>query len=387
MFMLFERYLQTSVFDDLAEEMVVLTGPRGVGKTTLAKQVLTMESNGLYLSWDDRSHRRAIMDSSWPEGEALLVLDELHKWRRYKKWLRDEIESHGDRLRFLVVQGGELEGQLLDEAVRSYRLHPYSVGEIAPANAGHLQVDKEIPIGATGEPEALEALLETGGFPKTFAAKRAGTRKRWRRERLERFFGEDVRDVAPIRDWASLELFAELIPKMVGKPLSLNTMREDLGVSHRALTHWMGLLQRLFFVFQVRPYAAESIRALTKLPKVYLWDWTLVSDPKARYENLVAVHLLKLCHYFQDRDGLSTELYYIRDRNKREVDFLVTWGGQPWFAVQTHLTDHHIRTPLRYFTDRLQIPWAYQLVRDGQRDYVKDGIRSIPADRFLPALV
>jgi hypothetical protein len=123
------------------------------------------------------------------------------------------------------------------------------------------------------------------------------------------------------------------------------------------------------------------------MPKAYLWDWTLVEDRAARFENLVALHLLKLCHFLEDRDGHATDLRYLRDRHGREVDFLVTVGGRPWFAVEVKLTETRIDPALAFFRDRLSIRHCYQVVKDATRDFVEDGIRCLPAAKFLAALV
>jgi hypothetical protein len=66
------------------------------------------------------------------------------------------------------------------------------------------------------------------------------------------------------------------------------------------------------------------------MPKAYLWDSSLVNDRGARFENLVGLHLLTLCHGLEDQEGHKVELRYLRDTTGREVDFLVTWKGKPW---------------------------------------------------------
>ena len=193
---------------------------------------------------------------------------------------------------------------------------------------------EELPIPRTGTQETVEALLHYGGFPEPVFAQSPRALRRWQNERLERFFREDVRDLEAVRDLSSLQLLADMVPERVGSPMSLNALREDLEVSHRALTAWMEILDRLYYVFRVRPFASARVRSLRKAAKGYLWDASLVPDRGARFENVIALHLLKLCHFLQDRDGHTAELWYLRDRAGREVDFLVTIGRKPWFAVE-----------------------------------------------------
>ncbi len=157
-------------------------------------------------------------------------------------------------------------------------------------------------------------------------------------------------------------------------------------MSHRALTHWMEVFERLYYVFRVRPFTSKQVRSLRKLPRTYLWDWSVVPSEGARFENLVASHLLKFCHLLQDGEGHDVELHYLRDRAGKEVDFLVTAARRPWFAVEAKLSETRLDPALRYFKERLRVPWAYQVVRDAQRDFVEAGVRVLPADRFLAAL-
>lgn len=191
--------------------------------------------------------------------------------------------------------------------------------------------------------------------------------RRWQKERLDRFFREDVRDLEPIRDLASIQLLAELLPDRIGSPLSLNALREDIEVSHRALTHWMEILERLYHVFRVRPFGGSRVRALKKMPKAYLWDASQVPARAARFENLVGLHLLKLCHYLEDAEGHAVALHYLRDREGREVDFLVTWKGKPWLAVEVKLSETRVNPALAYFRERLKIPFSYQVTLEGAR--------------------
>jgi predicted AAA+ superfamily ATPase len=387
------RYLEAPIKEDLASKMVFLAGPRQVGKTTLARQLLATSTGGVYLNWDNRDDRREIRAARWPGGNALVVLDELHKWRSWKSWVKGEYDKHSDRLRFLVTGSARLDiyrrgGDSLQGRYHHYRLHPFTLrelqtrGAIEPPSPG-----AELRIPARASRETLAALVKFGGFPEPFLAQSERIARRWQRERLERFIREDVRDLETVRDLSSLQIMTDLLPERVGSPLSLNALREDLEASHRAVTLWTEILERLYHVFRLRPYASTKVRGLRKMPKLYLWDWSLVSEPGPRLENLVALHLLKLVHFLQDRDGHSVDLKYVRDRSGKELDFLVMVGQKPWFAVEVKLAATQIDPALVYFRERLKIPWVYQVVLESERDFVQHGIRCLPAHRFLAALI
>jgi predicted AAA+ superfamily ATPase len=388
-----QRYLEGPIREDLAEKMVFLVGPRQVGKTTLAHHILALAGTGVYLNWDNREDRREIRAARWPAGTGFVVLDELHKWRSWKSWIKGEYDKHHDRVRFLVTGSARMDvyrrgGDSLQGRYHHYRLHPLSYAELTAEGTPKLPAPgKELPIPSKGSQDTVGALMEYGGFPEPFLAQSARRLRRWQRERLDSFFREDVRDLESIQDLSSLQILADLLPERVGSPLSLNALREDLEVSHKALTSWMDILERLYHVFRVRPYTSQRIRGLQKMPKAYLWESTLVQTPAARFENLIALHLLKLCHFLHDREGFAVELCYLRDRTGREVDFLVTVDRRPWIAVEAKLSATRIEPSLTYFRDRLRIPWVYQVVLEGKRDFVQHGIRCVPARQFLAAMV
>lgn len=262
-----ERYLEAAIEQDLSQKMVFLAGARQVGKTTLAKRLLHLRKTGLYLSWDSREDRRAMRAARWPGGTALVVLDELHKWCSWKGWLKGEFDKHRERIQFLVTGSARLDvyrrgADSLQGRYHHYRLHPFSFSEaLGPSEAVEPIPAEELKIPERGRADLVDALMRFGGFPEPFLAQSARTLRRWQKERLDRFFREDVRDLEPIRDLGSLQLMADLLPERVGSPLSLNSLREDLDVSHRAVTHWVDVLERLYHLVRVRPFASRRVRA------------------------------------------------------------------------------------------------------------------------------
>lgn len=384
------RYIEPAIRADLASKMVFVAGPRQVGKTTLARHLLVGPQD-LYLSWDNRQHRAELRAARWPAAEALVVLDELHKWRSWKSWLKGEYDAHRERLRLLVTGSARMDvnrrgGDSLQGRYHHYRLHPFSLRELSGGDAGGLEPGGELPIPDVPGGAVLDDLVRFGGFPEPVLARTDRSLRRWHKERVDRFVREDVRDLESVRDLGAIQVLTDLLPERVGAPLSLNSLREDIEVSHRAVSAWMDILERLYFVFRLRPFVSSRVRSLSKAAKAYLWDWSMVSSDGSRFENLVASHLLKLCHLLEDRDGWKTELWYLRDRQGHEVDFLVTVDRRPWFAVEAKLSETRIDPSLRYFRERLGIPWTYQVVRSGTRDFVEDGTRCLPASRFLMAL-
>jgi len=200
-------------------------------------------------------------------------------------------------------------------------------------------------------------------------------------------FREDIQDIEAIRDIGNMKLLSDMLPAKVGASLSLNSIREDLEVSHRAVTHWMNVLEVFYYHFRIYPYASKKIRSLKREPKLYLWDWSEVENEASRFENLIASHLLKFAHFITDQEGYHTGLFYLKDVDKREVDFLVTIDGKPWFAVETKLNDTALSPNLIYFRDRLSIPYVYQVVKKDQVDLLTDGVRILSAGRFLAGLI
>ncbi len=386
----YPRYLLRAVQDDLKEKMVFVSGPRQVGKTTLAREVLALQS-GAYFSWDKSDQRAVILRGLWPEGVPLVVLDEIHKYRKWKSHLKGEFDSHRRERTFLVTGSARLDiyrrgGDSLQGRYHSYRLHPFSVAELmghfSPAKPGDPLV---LGKGGEGEGRVLETLLRFGGFPEPFFKADERFSRRWRRERLDRVLSEDVRDLSNVHDLSALRILADLLPERVGSPLSLNNLRADLETSHRAIGDWMEIFDNLYYSFRLPPYAGKMATSLRKERKLFLWDWGEVPIEGPRFENLVFNHLLKLVHYLQDGEGFDVNLHFLRDKLGREVDFLVTFNKRPWFAVEAKLSpnrDHH----LNYFGDRLKIPHRYLVTLGGDYATFSNGIHHVPAAQFLRAL-
>jgi predicted AAA+ superfamily ATPase len=184
-----------------------------------------------------------------------------------------------------------------------------------------------------------------------------------------------------------MQLLGDMLPDRAGSLLSLNSLREDLEVSHRAISNWMNILESFYYCFRIYPYAAKNFRSLKKGAKLYLWDWSEIDHEPARFENCIASHLLKLVHFLQDWEGYRAQLYYLRSIEKKEVDFLVTIDKKPWFAVEAKINDVNASPHLFYFRDKLKIPFSYQVVKEKGVDSFTNGVRIVSANKFLAGLV
>jgi predicted AAA+ superfamily ATPase len=387
--MMIPRYLKEPIARDLNEKMVFLSGPRQVGKTTLAKTFLT-RTEDLYFNWDNRDDRKKILSSRWPAVPCIIVFDELHKYRSWKSWVKGEYDVHGERIRMLITGSARMDiyrkgGDSLQGRYHAHRLHGFSIGELAKT-AAILEPGQEIIFPDPSNHDMLLSLYYYGPFPEPFLRQNKRHLRRWQRERMDRFFRDDVRELENIRDLSAIELLAAMLEDRVGNPLSLQSLREGLEVSHRAVTHWIDILERLYFCFRVPPLTHSAVRSLKKTAKVYLWDWTMASNEGSRFENLIACHLLKMKHSLEDQEGYRIGLYYLRDASKREVDFLVTNDEKPWFAVECKTSRSSVSPALHYFGKRLSIPFMYQVSLEGTEDVLDSGIRIMPAGKFLSAL-
>jgi predicted AAA+ superfamily ATPase len=390
--MLKKRYLTPFVQEDLQEKMVFIGGPRQVGKTTLSTELLIEYYPKVgYFNWDHQQDRKRIRASEWPSDAELIILDEIHKAPKWKTLVKGNYDKWKNSYKFLVTGSARLDlyrkgGDSLQGRYHYYRLHPFTLAELNDLS-NTLVPFQELPIAQTNFSDNFETLYQFGGFPEPLIKQDARHLRRWHREKVERLFREDIRELEPIRDMQSMQLLRDLLPDRVGSLLSLNALREDLEVSHRAVTHWMKILESFYYHFRISPYMHRRIRSLKKETKLYLWDWSELDDEGARFENCIASHLLKLVHFLQDHGGYQAQLHYLRDRDKREVDFLVTIDGKPWFACEAKVAGQQVAPSLRYFADRLQIPFVYQVHKNGTDDYQSNGVRVLPAHKFLASLI
>ncbi len=346
------RYLEDAVRVALKKKMVLVGGPRQVGKTTFALGFLGKdadEKHPAYLNWDHPSVPPRLRKAELPPGEPLLLLDEIHKYARWRNLLKGIYDTEKSRRKILVTGSARLDyyrkgGDSLAGRYRYFRLHPFSFRELSRSPSR----------------SDLEALLKFGGFPEPLFAQNETEHRIWQRDRISRVVREDLRDLEHVREISLLEHLVDLLPSRVGSPLSVKSLREDLEVDHKTAERWLQILENMYVCFRLSPYGAPRVRAVKKERKLYLWDWSSVEERGPRFENLVASQLLKYCHWVEDTEGYSMELRYLRDTDKREVDFVVLRDRKPLFAVECKSGEKAVGGALRYFAERTPIPHFYQ---------------------------
>lgn len=370
-----QRQLFSKIQEDLQKKMVFLSGPRQSGKTTLAKELLGKKQDVRYFNWDNDQHRDILLKSELPASPGLIVLDEIHKYLRWRNWLKGIYDTHKDRYQILVTGSAKLDfyrrgGDSLQGRYNLFRLHPLSFKEVG----GRTQ-------------SVVEDFLRLGAFPEPFLAQSESEARRWSLQYRSRIVREELASLERVMELSLVEQLLMRLQECVGSQLSINSLRNDIQTSHQTLARWIDILERIFAIFRIYPLSSSKVRALKKEPKLYHFDWLGISDPGARFENMIAYHLLKWCHSIEDTEGHEMELRYFRDRDQREVDFVVLKDRKPVLMVEAKLSDRAVAKDLKYLKRKFPSVEAVQVVLNLNRDFRNaDDIRVCGAHHFLAEL-
>ncbi len=348
------RYLENQVKKDLKSKMVFLGGPRQVGKTTLAQSLFGKKG---YLNWDIGEDRHKILSSILP-NHNVWIFDEIHKYKKWRNYLKGLYDKHKDSQQILVTGSTRLDlykysGDSLQGRYHFLRLHPLNLDEVA----NNSKTD-------------FANLMELGGFPEPFLKSDAIEAKRWSREYRQRILTDDINPVERIEDLGQAELLLLRLPELVGSPLSINSLTEDLQVSFKTIKRWISIFERFYAIFRLPPFGHSLIKAVKKEQKHYHFDWTLIKNPGLRFENLIACQLLKWAHYLQDTQGREVELKYFRDKEQREVDFVLTEENLPIIFIECKSDSHQVGPHLKYLKLRFPEVPTFQLTMNSEKDFV-----------------
>jgi predicted AAA+ superfamily ATPase len=407
-----ERLVGKYLFDPeiSAGKMVFLTGPRQVGKTTFAKNWLSSERvEDTYFDWDDPAVRseynrnplyfRNIVNAQFKGRPVPMVFDEIHKQKNWRNILKGVYDPNREKVQLLVTGSARLglyrkSGDSLVGRYFSFQMLPLGLPEAASDFSWILEEDRPLVDGESlleharkvnnkHVEEALEKLLTFGGFPEPFLKASARFHQRWIKEYKTLLTREEVRDLSRISDIRGLEHLIDILPSKVGSPLSINSLREDLGYHHSTLVNWINIIKELYLVFTIRPWYRNILRSIRKEAKLFFFDWSSLPDQGRRFENLMAVSLVRMAARFTEMGLGVFEVMYIRDKEKREVDFVLIKDNKPMALFETKEGDSEISPSGRYFGKRLGIP-LYQIVhRFGRCEAFPGNCFKIPASKFL----
>jgi uncharacterized protein len=400
----------TKVFEEHFKEnrqMIFIMGPRQAGKTTTSLAVKEQWGSGHYFNWDRLADRIKILAGSdtianelsldkLSEKPPIVIFDEIHKYPEWKNFLKGFYDSYSHQTKILVTGSSRLNvfkkgGDSLMGRYFYYHFHPLTVAEIIDPETLHSSELRPIPQPI--EENLFQMLLKYGGFPDPFLKNNTRFSNRWKTLRFEQLFEEDIRDLAKIQEIGQMEVLAELLRHQVGQLTSYESLAKKVRVSSPTIRHWLEVLKSFYYCFEVRPYSKNITRSLLKEPKYYLWDWSFCEENGSRFENLIASHLYKAVHFWTDYGLGDYKLKFLRDKEKREVDFIVVKNGQPWILVEVKSSDNKQISPsLRYFQEMTGAPYAFQVILD--MPYVNKSCFEVtqkplivPARTFLSQLV
>lgn len=385
-------------------EMLFLEGPRQVGKTTVSEKTQSLTDFFVYLNWDNEDHRKIILSGPTVIAETaqlsrlhirkpVIVFDEIHKYKKWKNFLKGFYDSYRDKVHIIVTGSSRLKiykpgGDSLMGRYFCYRMHPLSVAECLRQTIVNHEIQNPKPI----DDQTFSALYEFGGFPKPFIKHDTRFSARWQQLRQEQLIREDIRDLNRIQEIGQLEVLTLLLKEQATQLANYSTLANKIRVSVDTIRRWLKILESFYFCYILRPWKNNISRSLIKEPKIFLWDWSLIDDPGARAENFIASHLLKAVDLWTDLGLGKYELYFLRTIDKQEVDFLVVKNEKPWFLVEVKCSNNQpISKALIGFQRQLNAPHAFQVILDQPYidkncfDYHDPVI--VPAKTFLSQLI
>ncbi|MBU0634238.1 MAG: ATP-binding protein [Candidatus Omnitrophica bacterium] len=384
--------------------MIFLIGPRQAGKTTVSLMAKEFTSQFAYLNWDNLDHRKIFLGGvnsvavfsgldRITKETPILVFDEIHKYGKWKTFLKGFFDTYKGKVKIIVTGSSRLDvykkgGDSLMGRYFPYRLHQLSVAELGRVDFLEREINEPFQI----KNKEFERLFKNGGFPEPFIKNDVKFLNKWKRLRQEQLIREDIRDLSRIQELGQIELLAETLKHQAGQLTNYSSLANKINVSSDTIRRWIKTLQSFFYCFTIQPWSRNIPRALIKEPKTYLWDWISVEDYGSRVENFVAAHLLKAVNYWTDCGIGRYALWFIRDKEKREVDFLVSRDNKPWFLVEVKSSSKEgISKNLTYFQKKIKAKYAFQVAFD--MEYIpRDCFECttpiiVPARTFLAQLV
>jgi len=380
-----KRYLYNQIIEDLKKKIVFVTGPRQVGKTFLAKQIMENFAHPQYLNYDNINDLRIINDTSWALNTDLIVFDEIHKMKNWKRYIKGVYDSKPKNQSILVTGSARLDtfrqsGDSLAGRYLHLRLNPISTKEIAPI----------VPEAY----DALELLNTFGGFPEPLLnainlekEKAEIESARWKNQYYSDIIREDILEFSRIGEIKIMKTLLQLLRTKVGAPLSFNSIANDLQVSPNTIKKYVQILESLYIIFLVAPFHKNIARSILKEPKVYFYDTSFVEGDKGlKLENTCAVSLLKHVQFLFDTKGENIKLNYLRTKDNREVDFAIARDGELIRLIEVKLSDNKVSPSLKYFAERFKSVEAFQLVHNLKQNENRGGINIIRASDWLGEL-
>lgn len=380
------RCLTAPIIQDLSKKMVIVTGPRQVGKTTMARELDAQFKRPIYLNYDSVTDRDRILRADWASGHDYVVLDEIHSMTQWKSYLKGVVDTKPISQALLVTGSARLDtfrqaGESLAGRYHRWRLHPFSVRELCAQTQ-------------TGADDALDALLRFGGFPEALFEATDAARKRWQNQYFTDLVREDVMEFSRIHEVRAMRSLVEMLRRRTGSPLSFESLARDLSVAPNTVRSYIDVLEALHIVFLVRPYHRNIARAQSKAPKLYFYDWAYVQNANpqdeqagAQFENLVATHLLKHSCFMADSAGEDLSLNYLRTTNGKEIDFVLTnAAGDATHFIDVKWSDTNPSFSLRQMAQTHPKARAIQLVRQTRHAFDRDGVGVRPAAQWLAEL-
>lgn len=354
------RYLKSYILQDLPSKIVLLTGPRQCGKTTLSKH---LDKAFDYLNYDSGEDRLALSQKAWDREKPLVIFDELHKMKHWKRWLKGVYDTEGLSPNIIVTGSAKLNayrkvGDSLAGRYFQYRLHPLDLKE---AHRYWQAEDEEI----------FQRLFYCSGFPEPFLKNNEAYYKRWRRSHLDIILRQDLIDLHSVRDIQTIETLVLLLKERVGTCISYANLARDLERDANTVKRWLQLLEELYVIFRVTPYHKKITRSLLKEPKYYFYDTAQVAietDKGARLENLAACALLKELHFIEDTTGSKTSLHYLRTKDGKELDFVTCIDDKPTHLIEIKWSNATPAPAFKHFSKFFPHIKLIQLVKELKRE-------------------